>query len=133
MKRSLALMFVLFAFMFALTGCSRTQKVVATEGDLVTPYQSLGTIDVYEHAPRVSLKRGFQHMFEWLTFGLYDMPSQKTYLQGRLNEKLVKKAEKSYGAEAVIRVQYWPDLSAKKFPKGKIYARGEMIQYKRFA
>ena len=50
-----------------------------------------------------------------------------------LDGKLVKAAKKRYNAEAVVNVQYWPDLSSEKFPQGKVYARGEMVRYKRFA
>lgn len=133
MKRSLAVMLVLSAFVLLTMGCSRTQKVISTQGDLTASYQSLGQIEIERHVPRASLKRMFQHVGEWMTFGKYEMPARSEYLQGLLDKKLVKAAKKRHGAEAVIKVQYWPDLNSEKFPSGKMYAKGEMVRYKRFA
>ena len=133
MKKDLVLMLVLGVVVFLGTGCSKTQKVVAIQGDLTAPYQSLGQITVDRDVPRTSLKRGIQHVGEWMTFGKYRMPTQHEYLQGFLDKKLVKIARDRHGAEAVIKVQYWPDLGSKKFAEGKAYAKGEMIRYKRFA
>jgi len=126
-------MFVLTAFVFTMAGCSKTQKVVVMQGDLTASYQSLGQIEVNQDVPRMSLKRGFQHLWSWMTFGCYHVPAQQEYLKGLLDKKIVKLAKNSYGAEAVIKAQYWPDLGSAKFPQGKAYAKGEMVQYKRFA
>ena len=133
MKRITAVIFTLMFFAFASAGCSSTQKVVVMKGDSAVAYRSLGQIEVERDVPRVSLKRGFQHLGHWMSFGLYDAPSQQEYLQGILDKRLVELAKKSYGADAVIRAQYWPDLASDTFPKWKIYAKGEMIEYKRFA
>jgi len=133
MRKSLAVMSVLIVLGFIFTGFSKAQKVIATQNDLTEPYESLGQIEVDRDVPSMSLQRGVQRLGEWVTFGKYDMPNQKEYLKGLLDEKLIKSAKKRYSAEAVIKVQYWPDLSSKKFPSGKIYAKGEMVRYKRFA
>lgn len=50
-----------------------------------------------------------------------------------LDQKLAKKAQKQYGADAIINARYWPDLSSNQFPRGLIFVRGEMIKYKPFA
>jgi len=46
---------------------------------------------------------------------------------------LMKAAKSSYGADAVINVEYWPDPESEGFPRGgTIYARGEMVRYLEF-
>jgi hypothetical protein len=119
MKKSFALLCVLATALLLSAGCSRTQKVVVHPGDLTTAYEPLGTIQVEQTVPRFRLMRCFR--------------SQPEYLKGLLDKKMVKIAKARYGAEVVIKPEYWPDLASKKFPQGKVYAKGEMVRYKRFA
>ena len=132
MKYSWALMLSVVMILGMHGGCSRVQKVVAIQGDLNPPYDSLGSIEVNRPAPRISCRRIFGQAWEWITFGRFENISQEAYLRDLLNEKILKVARKNHQAEAVIHMQYWPDLTASKFPQGRIYAKGEMIRYKRF-
>lgn len=134
MKRSLVVfsMFLLVMSVVA-TGCSRVQKVIATQEGMTASYESLGVLEVNRKAPSLQCKRFFGKILEWVTFGHYKNVSQEVYLQRLLDKKLIKDAKKTHHAERVINVKYWPDLKAKKFPQGLIYAKGEMVRYKRFA
>ena len=135
MKRSffsiLGLMFLFGIF----TGFSRVQDVVVTQDStsITIPYDSLGWVEVNRKAPLIQYRRVAGQLVFWGSFGYFKNPSQEVYLQSLLNEKIKKAAKTRYGAEAVINVKYWPDLTAAKFPKGLIYAKGEMVRYKRFA
>jgi len=133
MKYSWALMLVVVMLLGMNAGCSRTQKVVAMQGDLGKPYESLGSLEVDRKAPWIPYRRIFGQIGEWLTFGHAENISREAYLQGLLNKKILKAAKKNHQAEAVIHMQYWPDLNAKKFPQGLVYAKGEMVRYKRFS
>lgn len=132
MKCSWALVSIMVVFLGMNAGCSSTEKVVAIQGDFSKPYESLGTIEVDRRAPRIQSRRIFGQVWEWITFGYVENISQEAYLQGLLNKKILKAAQKNHQAEAVIQMKYWPDLSSPEFPQGLIYAKGEMIRHKRF-
>lgn len=130
MKNMIAVMMMVAALgVCLLTGCSPTQKVFATSGGLDAPAEALGKLEVEVDVPRVS----FRCVGEWIVFNSCTDAGRGDYLKGLLDEKLVKTAKERYGAEAVINVQYWPDLGMAKFPGGKVYAKGDMVRYKRFA
>jgi len=124
-----------WAALALLSGCSHVQEMVVTQDSksLTIPYESLGWIQVDLKAPPVQYKRVAGQFGEWVSFGFIKNPSQEEYLQGLLNEKIRGVAKERYKAEEVINVKYWPDLSAKAFPEGRIGARGEMIRYRRFS
>ena len=132
MKRSLVLTLVLMMFLGVNAGCSSVQKVVATQGGISEPYESIGVIEVDRKVPWISYRRVFGKLWEWMTFGHCENISREAYLQGLLNKKMLKAAQNNHHAEAVIHVKYWPDLTAKKFPQGLIYVKGDMVRYKRF-
>lgn len=133
MKRSLVWMTILIVLLsVAAMGCSRTQKVIATQDGITAPYESLGFIEVNRKAPRIQCRRMFGQVWEWMTFGHSKNISEEAYLERKLDKKLIKAAKKIQKAEKVINVTYWPNLKEKKFPEGRIYARGEAIVYKRF-
>jgi hypothetical protein len=132
MKRSLALGLAVLMLFSINMGCSRTQKVVVLQSGISEPYESLGSIEVDRKVPRIQYRRIFGKVWEWTTFGHCKNISQEAYLQGLLNKKMLKDARKNHHAEAVINAKYWPDLTAKKFPQGRIYAKGDMVRYKRF-
>ncbi len=115
------------------SGCSSSQKVVAMQGDLGKSYESLGWVEVDRTVPRIQYRRIFGQLWEWITIGHVENLSREEYLQGLLDKKVLKVAKKNHEAEAVIHMQYWPDLAARKFPQGLIYAKGEMIRHKRFS
>jgi hypothetical protein len=123
------------ALLVVVAGCSHVEKMVVTQDakSLTIPYESLGWIQVDLKAPPVQYKRVAGQLGEWASFGFIKNPSQEEYLQGLLNEKIRGVAKERYKAEEVINVKYWPELSAKAFPEGRIGARGEMIRYKRFS
>ncbi len=131
MKR-FSLLVMLMAVVLISAGCGRTQKVIATQDGFSAPHESLGGVEVSREAPMIQSKRLFGQLWQWATLGHYQNIAQEAYLQGLLNKKLIKAAKKTHQAEQVIDVKYWPELSAKKFPQGLIYAKGEMIRYKRF-
>ncbi len=120
-------------FAMAITGCSRMQKVIATPEGASMPYESLGVLEVKKEAPAFGASYRLQQTLSLVSFRLYEKPSQEAYFQKLLDKELVCDAKKKYGADAVIHVKYWPDLNAAKFPKGLIYAKGEMIRYKQFS
>jgi hypothetical protein len=132
MKRSWALALVVVMLFSMNLGCSRTQKVVALQGGISEPYESLGSIEVDRKAPMIQYRRIFGQVWEWVTFGHYENISREAYLQGLLNKKMLKVAKNDHHAEAILDAKYWPDLTAKKFPQGRIYGKGDMIRYKRF-
>ncbi|HNX68749.1 MAG TPA: hypothetical protein PLL75_07860 [Candidatus Omnitrophota bacterium] len=134
MKRSLAIMMAV-SLMLGAAGCSSTQKIAATRGEVSggKAYDSLGSVEVSLKAPCIPYRRMFGQLWEWMTFGHCHNISREDYLRGLLDKKLINAAKKGREAEEVIHVTYWPDLTTKKFPKGLVYAKGEMIRYKRFA
>ena len=133
MKRSFVLMLALVMFFSLSAGCSSVQKVVAIQGEISEPYESIGSIEVERQAPRIPYRRIFGQVWEWVTWGHCENISREAYLQGLLNKKMLRAAKNNQNAEAVIHVEYWPDLTAKKFPRGLIYGKGDMVRYKRFA
>lgn len=114
------------------SGCSSSQKVVAMEGDFNQPYESLGVLEVDREVPRIQYRRVFGQLWEWITIGHAENISREDYLRGLLDKKILKAAKKNHQAEAVIFMQYWPDLTSQKFPQGRIHAKGEMVRHKRF-
>lgn len=133
MKRFFALMLIGVMLLGMNSGCSGTQKVVASQGGISEPYESLGSIEVDRKAPRIQYRRISGQLWEWVTLGHYENITQEAYLQGLLDKKMIRDAKKIHHAEAVINVKYWPDLRAKKFPRGHIYGKGDMVRYKRFS
>jgi hypothetical protein len=116
-------------------GCSRTEQMLVTQDakSLTIPYESLGWIQVDMKAPSVQYERVAGQLGEWVSFGFIKNPTQEEYLQKMLDKKIREVAKERYKAEEVINVKYWPELSSKAFPQGRMGARGEMIRYKRFS
>lgn len=112
--------------------CARVEKVKAVEGGTESAYQSLGTLEVKEKTYRFNPDAFFWTGVEITTLTFADTPSRGEHYKKFLRKKLEKVANKRYNADAVINVQYWPDPESSNFPDGYIYARGEMIQYRRF-
>ncbi len=124
---------VLFLVMLALTipseAFARAQAVRAVEGDISTPYKTIGTLEVKCNTG--GLAGIGKKSLQVLSLGAYDASSGESYRE-RLKTKLVKKASKHYGANAVINVHYWPNPDSGSFPNNTIYARGEMVRYTKF-
>ncbi len=120
----------LFILLAPALGLARSERVRAGEGDISVPYTSLGTLEVKK---KVS---GFSDLgwktWQVLTEGGAKSSAQAEHYRKALKCMLVRRAAKQYGANAVIHVQYWPDPASEGFPKGWIYARGEMVRYKPF-
>jgi hypothetical protein len=99
------------------SGCARHIVNNPTEA-----YESMGAVEenVSTKAPILTV----------LTLGFVREHSYKR-LTKRLNCKLERTARNKYGADAVNNIQYWPspDSDAKI---DVLYARGEMIRYKKF-
>lgn len=94
------------------SACARYEKVTVLETGISEdiPYESLGVLEV-KRPGRIS----------------------NTAIKSALNRQLADIADERYEADAVINVEYWPDLdSTQKYPDGLVYARGQMIRYKRF-
>ena len=122
----------IFAMLVVFNGCSRVEKVRATEEGKGIPYDSLGTVEVKEKAYRLTPSAAFWTGVEITTLTFADTPSRGEHYKKYLRMKLEKVADKRYNADAVINVHYWPDPESNSFPDGYIYARGEMIRYQRF-
>lgn len=116
----------------AALGCARVEKFQAIEGDKDIPYESLGTLEVNTKATRLNTRSFFWTSTEVMTLGLANTPGRGDHYKEMLKSKLVDKAKQRYGADAVIKVQYWPDPDSDGFAHGLIYARGEMIKYTSF-
>ena len=119
MKIFLQGLFAALVAMVLWAGCARVEKVKAVEGDrTTTPYESLGTLEVKEKARFISFSNVLGGAAE--------------HYKKSLRAKLADTARTHYGADGVIKVEYWPDPQSKRFPYGYIYARGEMIKYRKF-
>ena len=116
----------------AVSGCARVEKFQAIEGDKEIPYESLGTLEVNTKATRLNKRSFFWTSTEVMTLGFADTPGRGDHYKQILKKKLIEKAKERYGADAVIKVQYWPDPDSDSFAHGLIYARGEMVKYTRF-
>lgn len=116
-----------------LLGFTRVKGVTVVEdaASIVVPYESLGWVEVSRKAPLIQYRRVGGLLVQWCSFGYFHNPSQETYLRGLLNKKLVQASQKQKGVDAIINAKYWPDLIAGQFPKGLIFAKGEMIRYRR--
>ena len=125
-------LFFLAVLLSVMTGCTHVERVKAIEGDASIPYDSLGTLEVKMSVPVLTSEQFYWTPVELLTLGFAHSPSQADSYKRLLQNELVKKARSNYDADAVIHVEYWPDLSSKKFPSGEMLARGQMIRYKRF-
>ena len=101
-------------------GCAKARIVVYP----ATPYDSMGTLE--EHVVSVQ----YNIVVRILTLGLLRKPSYAD-LTKELREKLESQAVHKYGADAVSNIQYWPDLTTDA-TVDYLYARGEMIRYKKF-
>ena len=125
MKRVLG--FFMIVMLFPMSGYARVvEPVRALEGDISIPYTPIGTLEVKKKVNSLGVKT-----LQILTLGAYQPFSAANYRQ-TLKDMLAKKAGKFYGANAVIHVHYWPDPESGSFPKGTIYARGEMVRYTPF-
>ena len=115
-----------FILTVAFTGCMHTEKRRAVTEESSQPFESLGVLEVHiktnTWAPS-NLGNFFKELFT-LSFG-------DTSYETRLKKKLIKESDK-FNADQVVKVTFWPDLNLNQFPDGKVYARGEMIRYRRF-
>lgn len=131
-NKSLIVICLLFVVTLLMAGCTRAHKVYSFEGDTAVPYASLGTIEVDITAKKLTPSSLAWGGVEVATLSLAQTPSSGEQYKASLRKELARRAEKYYGADAVINVEYWPDPSLESFPEGKIYARGEMIKYEKF-
>lgn len=114
------------------TGCSRSGKVVAVESDVSTAYESIGTLEVKENAKDLWDLEARKLLVETATLTLADTSARADLFRKALTQRLAETARKKYDAHAVINVTFWPDPNGSEFPDGDIFARGEMIRYKKF-
>jgi hypothetical protein len=121
----------LIAILFLITGCTRGEKVQAIEGESISAYDSLGSIEVQVPACRFCISHPIWLMTKVFTLG-FAGDSRADLYKKSLARKLAKKAKKDHHADAVIMVRYWPDPNLDSFPQGKVFARGEMVRYKTF-
>lgn len=115
------------------SGCARIEKVKVLASDPSMPYESLGTLEVKTQANRRALPRLGWTTVEMMTLSLAKTPTRGETYKRRLNQKLSDKASEHYDADAIIHPEYWPDPESSAFPEGQVYARGEMIRYRKFA
>ncbi len=124
--KGLQIAVLVFIFTASLTGCTHTEKVRAISGEVSQPFDSLGAVEV-----RISTNPwapgNWGHFFK----ELFTLTLADTSYETRLKKKLVKESNK-FKADQIVKVTFWPDLNTVKFPDGKVYARGEMIRYRRF-
>ena len=123
---SLKSVFLALLLTSTLTGCSHVEKRQAITGESSKAVESLGSLEVHLNTNPWLPANWWNDLKEIFTLSFADTSYEK-----RLNGKLVKESKK-YGAEQVINVTFWPDLNSRKFPEGKVYARGEMVRYHRF-
>ena len=103
-----------WSLVFLLSSCLSThQTVQVLEGETNKPYESLGFVEA--RIPSSQL------------FSLHRAKSYKKLLHRELLRKAVP-----LGAEALVRTEYWPDLSSKNFPGGFVYAKAEMVRFEKF-
>lgn len=120
-------------FCFFLGGCAhRIEKMTIHEGDIQTPYDRLGTVEVRKKVPLARLQDLFYGPASVLTLGQASLPEEWTQIKRDLDAELLQNARGRFGADAIINVKYWPDLKSPGFPQGYAYARGEMVRYTRF-
>ena len=124
--------YLLISLLILMAACSRTEKVTSFESDSSLPYIPLGTLEIQEKFERMSVSRTLLKSVEIGTLGLVDIPTRSSQYKKVLREKLARTAKKRYQADAVINVHYWPDPVLKEYPSGTIFARGDMIRYKKF-
>lgn len=125
--KSLKIMVLGVLITATLTGCTRTEKVAVLTSEAPSrPAEPLGTLEVSQKTNPWAPANWGSALKEILTLSLAD-----TSYQARLNKKLVERSEK-FRADQIVNVKYWPDLDSRKFPNGKVHARGEMVRYKHF-
>ena len=117
---------VLLLLPVLLAGCTHIEKFRAVEGDIETPYESLGTLEVHLNTNPWNPSNWGWDLREILTLSFWD-----TSYPRRLQHELAIKAKRHPEVDQVIKVTYWPTETS-HFPDGKVYGRGEMIRYKRF-
>jgi hypothetical protein len=88
-----------------------------------TTYDSMGMIEEKVPVDRAILK--------YVTLGLMRKHSYKS-LTKKLNRRLDSMAHEKYGADAVNNIQYWPGPDSDALVDF-LYARGEMIKFRKFA
>ncbi|MBI3317150.1 MAG: hypothetical protein HYZ85_04010 [Candidatus Omnitrophica bacterium] len=133
MKRFWVNFLALWVVMSSLSACIRTERVRAIEGsEGVLPYQSLGTLEIKQKAPYVTPGGILFTGIEVATLTFAKTPSRGDHYKRTLRAELAEVASKSYGADKVVNVEYWPDPDSGSFPDGYVYARGEMVRYHRF-
>lgn len=125
-------LFILGIIMAASSGCSHVEKVRVLEGDIDTPYQILGTLEVKTKTPVFRVSNLVDGTKEALTLGYARTPVDAEKIKKDLDNKLMHDARDHYGADAVVKVRYWPNLASGSFPDGYAYARGEMVRYEPF-
>lgn len=114
------------------SACTRIDRVKVLESDLETPYDSLGTLEVKMRVSFTSASGLLASAAEVLTFGAANTLSRSERYKQALRAKLSREAHGRYSADAIIHVEYWPDPTSKNFPDGYLYARGEMVKFRRF-
>ncbi len=109
------------------SGCAHERRLRAVEGDIAEPYDDMGSLEVHVSTNPWKLSNLTWNVRELFTLGFAD-----TSFQRRLKHALAKKAKKHFDVDQVINVTYWPDPDGKSFPKARVFARGQMVRYKKF-
>ncbi len=134
MKRFLGVLFLMILTSVVLTGCARSQKVIAVEEGVDLPYDSLGTLEVSQRIQNHDAGFIGGHLVELFSFRLTKAADHNQLYKAALMEKLAHEAKEKYGADRVINVEFWPALDSESFPRsGTVFARGEMIRLREFA
>lgn len=110
----------------ALTGCTHTEKVTAVTVEAARPVDELGTLEVSQKTNPWAFVNWGSALKEIFTLSFAD-----TSYEARLKKKLIKKSKK-FHADQIVNVKFWPELDSGRFPNGRVYARGEMVRYRRF-
>lgn len=96
--------------------------------DIEEPYTRLGAIEV--KLDPWAYYRPDQYLWQLLSLGLYVPKRDPEFVKMQIDSELKRKARK-FGADAVIKVEYYPDPQKELFKTGDLFAKGEMILFQR--
>jgi hypothetical protein len=124
-KQAVSAALVVFIFISLIATPKGYAGIPVTEADSEIPYEFLGSIEV-QSTPGLLLYRALGIA----TIGFLFRDKVKK-VKTNLNQKLVRKA-RLYSPEAIVNVVYSPDPQDPRFLReNKVYAKGDMIRYKR--
>ncbi len=125
MKRAVAMVLAVGMACGCAFGASRVQLYPS---DIEEAYTRLGSIEV--KLDPWSYYRPDQFLWQGLTLGLYVPKRDPGFVKKKIDGELKRKARK-FGADAVIKVEYYPDPQKEIFKTGNLFGKGEMILYQR--